>query len=263
MTTSSKSYTDQMQQLEQESYLTSTTFKKNKKLATRIESVAAKNFTNRCLVATLHLQEMAESKKEARQYVEPYGPLILRELTRNPQKPSGRLATLATTGYFSNQEVASLIEMATPETTKAELKEFFETRENWSTGLRMIDYINHHVVLGMTRHLPEKDRLDLWHIKPELIDGTDVGISLAQLSPSAQKVLLNEIENPNIRAHVRETIKNPPRFIHFSTMFGGGNLDPKTIEIPANFVDIRERRICSHEDNRRFFPAQEHFRSSY
>ena len=263
MTTSSKSYEEQMQQLEQESYLTSTTFKKNKKLATRIETVANENFTNRCLTATLHLQEIAESKKQARQYIEPYAPLILRELTRSPQKPSGRLATLATTGYFSDEEVKSLIDMAKPETTKAELKEFFTTRENWSTGLRMIDYLNHYVVLEMTRHLPEQDRLDLWHIKPELIHGTMIGLSVGQLSPNAQKTLLNEIENPTERAYVQKRMDDRPLSIHFSTMFGGGYLNPKTIEIPSNFTDIEKRRICSHEDNRRFFRAQEHFRSSY
>ena len=263
MTASSKSYEEQMQLLEQKSYLKSDAFCKNKKLATQIENVASRNFTNRCLVATLHLQEIAESKKEARRYIEPYGPLILRELTRNPKKPSGRLATLATTGYFSDEEVKSLIDMAKPETSKAELEEFFTTRENWSTGLRMIDYLNHYVVLEMTRHLPEQDRLDIWHIKPELIHGTMVGLSVGQLSPNAQKTLLNEIKDPSERDYIQQRMNDRPLAIHFSTMYGGGYLNPRTIEIPSNFTDIEKRRICSHADNRRYFPTQEHFRSAY
>ena len=153
----------------------------------------------------------------------------------------------------------------TPETTKEELSEFLTVRENWSTELRMIDYLNARTVTEMARHLPDEDKLGLWLLKPELIEGFNAVSSLDKFSEASQKKILDTVKDPVQRTKLEQEKDNKLiGGVHVSIgLMGGGNVDPDSIDITGNFGVVRRRRICSHEDNRRFFPTQERFRSCY
>ena len=130
----------------------------------------------------------------------------------------------------------------------------------------MIDYLNAHVVMGMARFLPEQDKLELWSLKPEIINGFNAVETLADFSPESQKKILDTIEDPNKRKRLKDEIGNKMiGGVHVSLgpMGIGGCVDPKSIDITGNFGIVRRRRICSHADNRLFFAAHENFRSAY
>ena len=238
--------------------------KESDKLEHSIQELSKKNFTNNLLASTTYFRDVINPFNVIRS-VKEFGPAIQKELEANPDKPSPTLVTVVTERAFDLKDLKFIKEKVTPQTTKAELTEFLTARENWSTGLRMIDYLNHRTVMEMTHHLPEKDRLDIWFLKPELINGFHAAGSLKNLSAKSQTAILNSIKNPDQRKRVQDEIGNELiGGIHVSIgMMSGGNVDPDSIDISGNFGVVRKRRICSHEDNRRFFPTQEHFRSAY
>jgi len=234
------------------------------KLEKSILELSKQNFTNNLLASTSYFSNVLNPFNVIRS-VKEFGPAIKKEMEENPQKPSPTLVTVLTERAFELRDIQFMKDKITPKTTKEELTEFLTARENWSTGLRMIDYLNHRTVMEMTRHLPEKDRLDIWFLKPELIHGFNAASSLGKLSPESQKEILNSIKDPAQRKRVQDEIGNElVGGVHVSIgLMGGGNVDPDSIDISGNFGVVRKRRICSHEDNRRFFPTQEHFRSAY
>ena len=234
------------------------------KLTASITDLAKQNFTNRLLTTTSYFGIISNPFNTIRSIGE-FIPAIHHEMETNPDKPSPTLVTVMTESHFDDKDIKHLIGGVTPKTTKQELSEFLKVREKWSTGLRMIDYLNHHVVMEMARYLPEEDKLDIWSLKPEMITEFYAGSSLRKLSVRGREKLLSTIKDPLQKMDIHDAMDNPIiGGIHVSVgLMGGGNIDPNILDITGKFSTIRKRRICSHEDNRRFFPTHEHFRSSY
>ena len=233
------------------------------KLEKSVTEFSQQNFTNRLLASTIYFKAISNPFNTIRS-VREFMPAIHQELKENPDKPSPTLATIALESPLRNEDIKLFKESVTPKTTKAELAEFFGTREKWSTGLRMIDYLNHHVVMGMTQHLPEKDRLDLWFMKPEMIYDFNASESLRAFSPDARRKILDTVQDPVQKGRILENMDNRLIGLHVSIgLMGGGNVDPNTLDICGNFATVRRRRICSHADNRHYFAAHERFRSAY
>ena len=235
----------------------------SEKLEKSITELARQNFTNRLLTSTIYFRDVINPFNSIR-VIKEFGPTVLEELQLNSDKPSATLASLITEKGLTGEDVQTFLKGVTPETTKKELSEFFTTRENWSTNLRMIDYLNHHVVMEMTRFLPNEDRLDIWFLRPELANGIHVENSLKKLSSESQKKILDTVKDPVRKKALQEGVKSELVGFHITAGFHDVyRANPYLLDIPAQFSAIRQRRICSHEDNRAFFTANKNYRSSF
>jgi len=233
------------------------------KLEKSITELAKQNFTNRLLTSTIYFRDIMNPCNSLRAIKE-FAPTVQAELQANPDKPSATLVGLITENGLTGDDIQTFLKGVTPKTTKKELSEFFTTRENWSTGLRMIDYLNHHVVVEMTRFLPDEDKLDIWFLRPELTNGIHVENSIKKLSPASQKKIFDTIEDPVRKKALQEDIKSELIGFRITAGFYDTYLaNPYLLDIPAQFSGIRRRRICSHEDNRAFFATDKNYRSSF
>ncbi|MBR6412105.1 MAG: hypothetical protein IKS41_02960 [Alphaproteobacteria bacterium] len=234
------------------------------RLVTSITELSKQNFTNRILTSTSYFGLVLVNPFNTVRTISDFGRGLYQELKENPDKPSQKLVTLMTEKRLEDEDIKALTTAVTPKTTKEELSEFFKARERWTTGLRMIDYLNHHIVMEMGRFLPEQDKLDLWSIKPEMVYDFNVGGSLRKFSPESQKKILDTVPDSDRRKEIEENMKHKLMGLHISVgLMGGGNVDTDTLDIYGKFPTIRKRRICSHADNRKFFSEHEHFRSAY
>ena len=100
------------------------------------------------MAAACDFTEMAAHHQRAC-FIGTFGPLIEEELKADPTKPSKRLASFATTYFWDEANLARLVSAVRPETTRAELLEFFKLPLNSELNKKVIDCLPDRITGGI------------------------------------------------------------------------------------------------------------------
>lgn len=216
-----------------------------KEKAKQLTAMSQHNFSNRVLSETCHFEDLAKNPNHWHFITDNYDG-IMAELKKNPHKASPALATLATSGCFKSSEFLDIVKEAN-KASSAELKEFFELREQHAGGgLRMIDYLSFPLVVRMTKNIPSAERIDLIMTKPELLsDKIYMYPALMELT-SDERTVLMEKATPEQKEHLENVIAkadNPLEIVHYTARdLSGGYLWLVCVEAQSRYGDIKKAR---------------------
>lgn len=216
-----------------------------KEQAKRLIAMSQHNFANRVLSETCHFEDLAANPNHWHFITDSYDN-IMAELMKDPHKASPALATLATSGCFESSEFLDIVKEAN-KASSAELKEFFELREQHAGGgLRMIDYLSFPLVVRMTKNIPSAERIDLIMTKPELLsDKIYMYPALMELT-SDERTVLMEKATPEQKEHLENVIAkadNPLEIVHYTAHdMSGGYIWLVCVEAQSRYKDIKMAR---------------------